>query len=78
MRAVEYAEFAAKLANGSIWMSNKFINSYEDVLLECTWERKRIDCGNMFLNSVSDLGECFTFNPGDGIAEFANKTMTGK
>ena len=78
MRETENGRYFDQMRNGLIWMSNEFHIAYQDILLKCFWDSININCSDAFLNHVTDVAECFTFNPGDGMAQYIKSTMSGK
>lgn len=64
MKEQELNDFNNKVQNGSVWETNEYFVNFQEYLTKCFWNNKSFKCSNAFLNHISDVGECFTFNPG--------------
>lgn len=71
-------EMVETVADGTIWRNEQFSINFQQVVEKCIWNSDEMNCSYIFINRVTDLGLCFTFNPGLKYAKFVEENVVGK
>lgn len=67
-----------KFEKGSFWTdTTEYFVNFQQTVLQCTWNNKIIECNNAFMNRLTDVVTCFTFNPGVETAKLLEQTGVG-
>lgn len=71
-------KFGHDFNSGLIWTKNEFTVGFQESIVKFFWKEEEFNCSSAFLNLVNDIGTCFTFNPGNTVADKIIRYKVGK